>query len=428
VLVGASAKRQAVTNPKNTFYAVKRLIGRKFTDAEVQKDLGLVPYGIVAHDNGDAWVRPATARRWRRRKSPRGAGEDEEDRRGLPGRAGHRSGHHRAGLLQRQPAPGHQGRRPHRRPGRQAHHQRADRGRAGLRPGQGRRRRPQDRRLRPGRRHLRRVDHRDRQCRRREAVRSAGHQRRHLPGRRRLRQARHRLPGRGVPEGAGHRPAQGSAGPAAPEGRRRARQDRAVQRAADRSQPAVRHRRRLRSEAPQHQADPRQAGSAGRRPGEEDHRAVPHRAERRRPARQRHRRSDPGRRPDPHAEGAGRRCRVLRQGAAQGRQPGRSRGHGRRDPGRRAGRRRQGRAAAGRDPAVAGHRDPGRRVHQDHREEHHHPDQGLADLQHRRGQPVRGDRARAAGRARAGPLQQVAGQVRPGPASSRRRAACRRSK
>ncbi|KAF1696690.1 molecular chaperone DnaK [Pseudoxanthomonas jiangsuensis] len=56
VLVGAPAKRQAVTNPKNTFYAVKRLIGRKFTDAEVQKDLGLVPYAIAAHDNGDAWV------------------------------------------------------------------------------------------------------------------------------------------------------------------------------------------------------------------------------------------------------------------------------------------------------------------------------------------------------------------------------------
>ncbi|MGY1457633.1 MULTISPECIES: molecular chaperone DnaK [unclassified Luteimonas] len=56
VLVGASAKRQAVTNPKNTFYAVKRLIGRKFTDAEVKKDLELVPYSIVAHDNGDAWV------------------------------------------------------------------------------------------------------------------------------------------------------------------------------------------------------------------------------------------------------------------------------------------------------------------------------------------------------------------------------------
>ena len=56
VLVGASAKRQAVTNPKNTFYAVKRLIGRKFTDAEVRKDLDLVPYSITEHANGDAWV------------------------------------------------------------------------------------------------------------------------------------------------------------------------------------------------------------------------------------------------------------------------------------------------------------------------------------------------------------------------------------
>src|ERR1041384_1240200 len=56
VLVGASAKRQAVTNPKHTFYAVKRLIGRKFTEKEVQKDINLMPYKIVAADNGDAWI------------------------------------------------------------------------------------------------------------------------------------------------------------------------------------------------------------------------------------------------------------------------------------------------------------------------------------------------------------------------------------
>ena len=56
VLVGASAKRQAVTNPKNTLYAVKRLIGRKFAEKEVQKDIDLMPYKIVAADNGDAWV------------------------------------------------------------------------------------------------------------------------------------------------------------------------------------------------------------------------------------------------------------------------------------------------------------------------------------------------------------------------------------
>ncbi len=56
ILVGASAKRQAVTNPRNTLYAVKRLIGRKFTEKEVQKDIDMMPYKITAADNGDAWV------------------------------------------------------------------------------------------------------------------------------------------------------------------------------------------------------------------------------------------------------------------------------------------------------------------------------------------------------------------------------------
>ena len=55
-LVGQSAKRQAVTNPTNTLFAVKRLIGRRFDDAMVKKDMGLVPYEIVRADNGDAWV------------------------------------------------------------------------------------------------------------------------------------------------------------------------------------------------------------------------------------------------------------------------------------------------------------------------------------------------------------------------------------
>ncbi|MDE0374188.1 MAG: Hsp70 family protein, partial [Rhodospirillales bacterium] len=56
-LVGQTAKRQAVTNPENTFFAIKRLIGRNFSDEKVTKDREMVPYEIVKADNGDAWVR-----------------------------------------------------------------------------------------------------------------------------------------------------------------------------------------------------------------------------------------------------------------------------------------------------------------------------------------------------------------------------------
>jgi molecular chaperone DnaK len=56
ILAGAPAKRQSVTNPKNTLYAVKRLIGRRFEEKEVQKDIALMPYKILKADNGDAWV------------------------------------------------------------------------------------------------------------------------------------------------------------------------------------------------------------------------------------------------------------------------------------------------------------------------------------------------------------------------------------
>ena len=62
ILVGASAKRQAVTNPKNTIYAAKRLIGRKFTEDAVQKDIDLMPYEIIQNGNGDAWVKAGDQR------------------------------------------------------------------------------------------------------------------------------------------------------------------------------------------------------------------------------------------------------------------------------------------------------------------------------------------------------------------------------
>ena len=138
-------------------------------------------------------------------------------------------------------------------------------------------------------------------------------------------------------------------------------------------------------------------------------------------------RGRPGRRHDAHAEGAGSREAVLRQGAAQGRQPGRSGRHRRRHPGRRAARRRQGRAAARRDPALARHRDAGRRVHAHHRPQHHHPDQEEPGVLDRRGQSERGHHPRLPGRARDGGRQQDARPVRPGrhSAGAARRAADR---
>ena len=92
------------------------------------------------------------------------------------------------------------------------------------------------------------------------------------------------------------------------------------------------------------------------------------------------RRGHPRRRLDAHAQGAGDRQRLLRQGAAQGREPGRSRRHRRRDSGRRAGGRGQGCAPARREPAVSGHRDAGWGHDRAHPAEHHHPHQEVGDV------------------------------------------------
>ena len=126
VLVGQPAKRQAVTNPENTIFAIKRLIGRRFDDPIVEKDKGLVSYKIVRGDNGDAWVEangkkysPSQISAFILQKMKETA-ERLSRRDGQPGR------HHRAGLFQRRPAPGDQGRRQDRRPRGPAHHQRAD--------------------------------------------------------------------------------------------------------------------------------------------------------------------------------------------------------------------------------------------------------------------------------------------------------------
>ena len=81
-LVGQPAKRQAVTNPANTLFAIKRLIGRKFDDEIVQRDIKMVPYKIVKADNGDAWVE-VQGKKMAPGDLRSCAHEDEEDRRGL---------------------------------------------------------------------------------------------------------------------------------------------------------------------------------------------------------------------------------------------------------------------------------------------------------------------------------------------------------
>src|ERR1700749_3527532 len=125
-LVGQSAKRQAVTNPSNTLYAIKRLIGRRYDDPMVAKDKGLVPYAIERGDNGDAWVAVKGEKYSPSQISAFILGKMKETAEAYPGGAGLSGRHHRSCLLQRQPAPGDQGRRPHRRPRCAAHHQRAD--------------------------------------------------------------------------------------------------------------------------------------------------------------------------------------------------------------------------------------------------------------------------------------------------------------
>ena len=202
----------------------------------------------------------------------------EGDRAGLSRRGSHRGGHHGPRVLQRRAAPGDQGRGPHRGPERAAHHQRADRRGARLRPrqaGAG-----DDRGLRPRRRHLRHLD----PAHRRLGVRGALDQRRHLPRRRGLRPGRRRVAGRPVHEQERRRrPAQGPDGAAAPEGSLRAREAGALVLGRDRREPAVHRRRRRRSEAPHRDALARQARRAVRAADRAPRAALPRRAHRRAP-------------------------------------------------------------------------------------------------------------------------------------------------
>ncbi len=427
VLVGQTAKRQAVTNPTNTLFAVKRLIGRRYEDDVVQKDVGMVPYKVVKADNGDAWVEVGgkkmappeiSARVLTKMKQTAEDYLGEKVTEAVITVPAYFNDSQRQATKDAGKIAGLEVKRIINEPTAAALAYGLDKKRGDQ----------QDRRVRPRRRHLRHLDHRDRRGRRRAPVRGARDQRRHVPRRRGLRQADHRLPRQGVPEGERHRHPSRSARDAAPEGSVREGEDRAVVAPADRGQSAVHHGRCERPEASEHQSDAREARVAGRGLDREDDRAVQDRAQRRGLEGGGGRRRDPRRRPDAHAEGAGGRAAAVRQGAAQGREPGRG-GRGRRgDPGRRARGRGEGRPAARRDAVVARHRDARRRDDEADRQEHHDSDQGESDVLDGRGQPDGRDDPRAAGRARASQRQQVARPLRPVRSSRRRRAECRRSR
>ena len=291
-----------MTNPQNTIFSIKRFMGRKFD--EVSEEMKIVPYEVV---------KGPERRRARegRRQGVRTAGDQRDDpaeaedrRRGVPRRVGHRRGDHRSRVLQQRPARGDEGRRQDRRAQRPAHHQRADRGRARLRPRQGRRR-PDDPRLRPRRRHVRRVGARAR----RRRLRGEVDERRQPPRRRQLRQGGRRLDGRRVQARPGHRPGGRPDGAPAPLRGGREGEDRAVLDDDDADQPAVHHRDRRGPEAPRPAADAGEARGAHARPARADGRPDQGGAQGRRARRAEDRPRRARRRHDPHAGGVRRRSR-----------------------------------------------------------------------------------------------------------------------
>ena len=267
----AAARRRARTAPAGHEPREHDLLDQALHGAQVGR-------GLRGDDD-----RPVQGRAGRERRRPRhGRGQavrparDQRDdppeaargRRGVPRRAGHGRGRHRARVLQQRAARGDEGRRQDRRPQRPPHRQRADRGRARLRARQGGRR-PDDPRLRPRRRDVRRLGARAR----RRRLRGEVDERRQPPRRRQLRQGDRRLDGRRVQEGPGHRPLAGQDGPPAALRGRGEGEDRAVVDDDDADQPAVHHGDARGPEAPRPAAHAGEAPGADARPARADGRA-----------------------------------------------------------------------------------------------------------------------------------------------------------
>ena len=130
-LVGQLARRQAILNPKGTISSAKRFIGRTFD--EVTDEAKAVGFDVVAGPGGEARFDIRGKLYSARGDQRSGAPQARRRREQVPRREGDRGGHHGSGVLQRRPAHGHEGCRPHRGPRRAAHHQRADRSGARVR-------------------------------------------------------------------------------------------------------------------------------------------------------------------------------------------------------------------------------------------------------------------------------------------------------
>ena len=307
----------------------------------------MVSYKIVPGPNGDAWVEVKGEKYSPSQISAFVLQKMKETAESLSRREGDAGRHHRARLLQRRPAPGDQGRRQDRRPRRAAHHQRADRGGARLRPRQAGSKTIAVYDLGGGTFDISILEIDDGLF---EVKSTNGDT--FLGGEDFDMRIVEYLAGEFKKEHGVDLSKDKMALQRLKEAAEKAKIELSSA-TPDRDQPAV-HLDGPEDQpaaAPGDEADPRQAREPGLRPDRPLDEAVPGRAEGRRHRQGRHRRGGAGRRHDPHAQGHRGGDQVLRQGPAQGREPGRGRGDGRRDPGGRAAGRREGRGAARRHAA-----------------------------------------------------------------------------